>query len=133
MPARSIVDDFLDGLREAATEFVTGFVEDRFTPIIRPQPKAPRARRVSAKPPKAKKQKAERATKPVKAERTHYDTLQVARNADSEIITAAWKAACRKHHPDTGHGDAKKMAAINSAYEVLKDPIKRREYDRSIR
>ena len=125
---RTIVDDFLDGL----VNYARDFAEERINEALPPQPKQPRARRVG-KAPKVKKPKVERATKPARAEHTHYDTLQISRTADAEIVTAAWKAACRKHHPDTGHGDAKKMAAINSAYEVLKDPVKRREYDATLK
>lgn len=131
MAARSIVDDFLDGLREVATEFVADFVEDRFTPIIPPQQKQPRRKNI--KPPKVKTPKTPKPAKREAQGPTLYDVLQISKTADAEIVTAAWKAACRKHHPDTGHGNAKKMAEINAAYEILKDPIKRREYDRQLR
>ena len=63
---------------------------------------------------------------------THYDTLNVARNAPPEVIRAAYKVLAQKYHPDRNPGDAKaaeKMKAINAAYEVLSDAQKRREYD----
>lgn len=125
---RTIVDDFLDGLRDAAMVFAEDFVHERIA-----LPQQPRSRRKNIKPPKVKTPKTPKPAKREAQGPTLYDVLQISKTADAEIVTAAWKAACRKHHPDTGHGNAKKMAEINAAYEVLKDPIKRKEYDRTIR
>lgn len=64
--------------------------------------------------------------------RTHYDNLKVARNAPPEIIRAAYKTLSQKFHPDRNPGNpeaARIMVIINSAYEVLSDPGKRREHD----
>lgn len=63
---------------------------------------------------------------------THYDNLKVARNAPSEVIRAAYKTLSQKHHPDhnLGNPDAIRIIQlINSAYEVLSDPVKRKEHD----
>lgn len=63
---------------------------------------------------------------------THYDNLKVARNAPPEVIRAAYKALSQKHHPDRNPGDseaARIMTIINSSYDVLSDPAKRREHD----
>ena len=63
---------------------------------------------------------------------THYDVLNVARNAPPEVIRAAYKVLAQKYHPDRNPGDAEaaeKMKAINTAYEVLSDSQKRLEYD----
>jgi curved DNA-binding protein len=60
---------------------------------------------------------------------TWYGVLGVQDYAPPEVIQAAYKAMARIHHPDTG-GDTKRMAEINTAYETLSDPKKRREYDR---
>lgn len=63
---------------------------------------------------------------------THYDNLKVARNAPQEVIRAAYKTLSQKYHPDRnpGNRDAVRIIQIiNNAYEVLSDPVKRREHD----
>lgn len=63
---------------------------------------------------------------------THYDNLKVARLAPQEVIRAAYKALSQKYHPDKNPGDEKAariMAIVNSAYNTLADPVRRREHD----
>ncbi|MYM21397.1 DnaJ domain-containing protein [Duganella sp. FT135W] len=63
---------------------------------------------------------------------THYDNLKVARMAPQEVIRAAYKALSQKYHPDKNPGDEKAariMAILNSAYETLSDPQRRKEHD----
>lgn len=63
---------------------------------------------------------------------THYDNLKVARNAPPEVIRAAYKTLSQKYHPDRNPGSAdaiRIIQIINSAYEVLSDPVKRQEHD----
>ena len=63
---------------------------------------------------------------------THYDNLKVARGAPAEVIRAAYKALSQKYHPDKNPGDEKAariMAIVNSAYNTLSDPVRRREHD----
>ncbi len=65
--------------------------------------------------------------------RTHYDTLGVLPAATAEQIRRAFRELAKQHHPDTGpKGDEKKFAEVASAYEVLAEPGKRREYDESL-
>lgn len=64
--------------------------------------------------------------------RTHYDNLGVARNAQPEVIKAAYKALAQKYHPDRNpnNPDAERiMKIINTAYRVLIDPVLRAEHD----
>lgn len=64
--------------------------------------------------------------------RTHYDNLKVSRDAPQEVIRAAYRALSQQFHPDKNEGDAeceRIMSIINTAYEVLSDPIKRQEHD----
>jgi DnaJ-class molecular chaperone len=63
---------------------------------------------------------------------THYDNLKVARNAPPEVIRAAYKTLSQKYHPDRNPGSPEAIRVIqiiNSAYEVLSDPVKRQEHD----
>src|SRR4051812_2002448 len=63
---------------------------------------------------------------------THYDNLKVARHAPQEVIRAAYKALSQKYHPDKNPGDEKAariMAIVNTAYNALSDPVRRREHD----
>ncbi|MDO4699604.1 MAG: DnaJ domain-containing protein [Moraxella sp.] len=66
---------------------------------------------------------------------THYDNLGVAKNAQPEVIKAAYKALAQKYHPDRNpnNPDAQRiMTIINTAYQVLSDPASRAEHDRWI-
>jgi len=65
-------------------------------------------------------------------QRTHYDSLKIARDAPAEVVRAAYRALSLKYHPDRHAADpeaTEMMALLNSAYDVLSDPEKRREYD----
>lgn len=62
----------------------------------------------------------------------YYSTLEVARGASQKEIKSAYRKLARQHHPDANQGDPKaeeKFKEISEAYEVLKDPEKRRRYD----
>lgn len=68
--------------------------------------------------------------------RTHYDNLNVARNAPLSVIRAAYKALCQNYHPDKYAGGPEQavriMKIINASYAVLSDSDKRAEHDRWI-
>lgn len=59
----------------------------------------------------------------------YYRILQVHPEAGPEVIQAAYRRLARQRHPDSGGSDVA-MQELNEAYEVLSDPVKRREYDR---
>ncbi len=61
-----------------------------------------------------------------------YETLQVSRKAEAEVIAAAYRSLARKYHPDTNSapGSSERMREINAAYEILRDPARRRIWDR---
>lgn len=63
---------------------------------------------------------------------THYDNLKVARNAPPEVIRAAYKTLSQRFHPDRNADNesaTRIFQIISTAYEVLSDPVKRKEHD----
>ena len=66
------------------------------------------------------------------AKRDYYEVLSVTRTATEVEITKSWRSLAMKHHPDRNPGDAEaevRFKEITEAYEVLRDPAKRRVYD----
>lgn len=62
----------------------------------------------------------------------YYKVLGVGKDASQEEISKAFKKLARKYHPDLNPDNAeaeKKFKECNEAYEVLKDPEKRKRYD----
>src|SRR5262245_37689201 len=61
----------------------------------------------------------------------YYDTLGVARTASQDEIQKAYRKLARKYHPDVNKepGAEDKFKQVTEAYEVLKDPEKRKKYD----
>jgi curved DNA-binding protein CbpA len=62
--------------------------------------------------------------------RDPYEVLQVRPGAEPEVVRAAYRVLARKYHPDLG-GDATRMVALNDAWDVLGDPVRRAAYDAS--
>jgi len=62
-----------------------------------------------------------------------FKILQVSPNAEDEVINAAYRGLARKYHPDSAQSkqDSERIKDINWAYSVLKDPIKRRQWEES--
>lgn len=64
----------------------------------------------------------------------HYEALGIKRTATDEEVKKAFKRLAIKYHPDKS-SDPKHhqlFIRINEAYEVLKDPAARRQYNREI-
>jgi DnaJ-class molecular chaperone len=59
---------------------------------------------------------------------SHYETLKVEENANSDDIKKAFRRLASRHHPDKG-GDTKEFQKIQEAYDTLSDPEKRQRYD----
>src|SRR5262249_59337592 len=66
--------------------------------------------------------------------RSLYEILQVDPRAEPEVLEAAYRRLARKYHPDVSGTDdsAQRMKELNAAYQVLKDPVKRADYDRAL-
>jgi WD40 repeat protein len=65
---------------------------------------------------------------------TLYQILGVAPKAQASEVRSAYRKLAREYHPDL-NPDPKsheRMAAINAAFEVLSDPVRRMEYDQRI-
>lgn len=61
-----------------------------------------------------------------------YATLGVHRNATDEEIKRAYRELARRYHPDSNPEDPQaeeRFKEITAAYEVLRDPERRRRYD----
>lgn len=61
----------------------------------------------------------------------YYKTLGVEPDASADDIKRAYRKLARKYHPDLNKdsGSEDRFKEIGEAYEVLKDPEKRKEYD----
>jgi len=61
----------------------------------------------------------------------YYTILQVSKTANKDEIKSQFRELAKKWHPDRKQSDdaEKKMAEINTAYEVLSNPKRRKMYD----
>jgi len=65
--------------------------------------------------------------------RDPYEILGVPRSADAAAIKSAYRRHAKKLHPDANKSDPKaagRFAELNSAYEILGDEGKRKQFDR---
>jgi curved DNA-binding protein CbpA len=65
-------------------------------------------------------------------DKTLYEILGVEPNATAEQLKKAYKSMSQKVHPDKNPDDPdaeNKFKEVKHAYEVLKDPVKRKNYD----
>jgi curved DNA-binding protein CbpA len=64
----------------------------------------------------------------------YYALLAVAPDAEHEIIRAAYLVLAKRYHPDAATAasphDVEKFQLITEAYEVLRDPNRRAQYDK---
>jgi DnaJ-class molecular chaperone len=65
----------------------------------------------------------------------HYEILGVSNDASYREITSAYRKLALQYHPDRNRSPHanEMMLNINTAYGILSDPSKRKEYDYSIR
>ncbi len=67
------------------------------------------------------------------SKRDYYEVLGIERNASEEEIKKVYRKLARRYHPDVNPGDTsaeKQFKEVSEAYEVLKDPQARAQYDR---
>lgn len=64
---------------------------------------------------------------------SYYDVLQVSADARQEDIARAYRTLVKKYHPDTnpaaGSVTHNRLKVLKEAYEALKTPAARAEYD----
>jgi len=61
----------------------------------------------------------------------YYDLLQISPQAEPETIERVYRLLAARYHPDNREtGDADRFLLIREACEVLRDPARRKDYDR---
>jgi len=61
----------------------------------------------------------------------YYDLLQINPQAEIETIERVYRILASRYHPDNLQtGDEERFKVLNEAYQILRDPVKRKEYDR---
>jgi curved DNA-binding protein CbpA len=75
---------------------------------------------------------------PVRFRGNPYQVLDVRPGSSSGVIKRRWRELAREHHPDRAAGDTEearrltaRMARINAAYDLLRDPVRRAHFDAS--
>lgn len=66
----------------------------------------------------------------MKATTDPYRILGVLRGADQGQIKAAHRRLAKRYHPDGETTDEARFLAVQDAYQMLSDPLRRREWDR---
>jgi curved DNA-binding protein CbpA len=60
----------------------------------------------------------------------YYEILEISPNANLETIERIFRHLARRYHPDNANtGDASRFSEVVEAYNTLKDPVKRAQYD----
>lgn len=59
----------------------------------------------------------------------YYKILGVKSNAPISEIKKAYRKLAVKHHPDKPNGNSKKFKQVSEAYDILRNPEKRNQYD----
>jgi curved DNA-binding protein CbpA len=61
--------------------------------------------------------------------KNYYKVLGVPEHASEKQIHSAYRSLAKKYHPDINNGNADIFKNIVEAYEILKDPRKKEDYD----
>ena len=63
-------------------------------------------------------------------EKNLYKELGLKKNASNSEIKSSYRSLVKQHHPDAG-GEKERFLAIQNAWEILNDPIKKEQYDKN--
>jgi molecular chaperone DnaJ len=69
---------------------------------------------------------------PSASKKDYYETLGIARSADSDEIRKSYRKLARKFHPDLNPGDKaseERFKKVQEAYDILSDENKKKVYD----
>ncbi len=66
----------------------------------------------------------------IKMKKNLYAELGLDTNATKSEIKSSYRSLVKQHHPDKG-GEKERFLAIQNAWEILNDPIKKEQYDRN--
>jgi curved DNA-binding protein CbpA len=61
----------------------------------------------------------------------YYAVLGVSKDADPDVIKAAYRALAKKYHPDAPGGSAERFRQISRAWEALSNPALRQAFDKT--
>lgn len=61
----------------------------------------------------------------------YYSVLGVSEDASNETIKKAYRSLALQYHPDKNPEGEERFKEISEAYEILSDPGRRKEYDRT--
>lgn len=62
-------------------------------------------------------------------EKDYYKVLGVSDTATDKELGKAYRSLAKKYHPDANPGSEDRFKEISAAYDVLGDPVTRKEYD----
>ena len=67
--------------------------------------------------------------------KNYYDILGISSNSTKQEIQKSFRNLAKKYHPDVNKDNLqieKKFKEIKEAYEILKDDVKREQYDKTL-
>jgi hypothetical protein len=66
---------------------------------------------------------------------TYYTVLSLKQNTPQNEIKKAWRKMAKRYHPDINSDDdaTKMMQMVNDAYNILRNPQKRKKYDAGLK
>ena len=60
----------------------------------------------------------------------YYETLEISPNANSETIERIFRYLAQRYHPDNHEtGDHLRFSDVVKAYDIIRDPVRRAQYD----
>lgn len=133
-PPPSPLEQFFSGLKDIVLDTVEDVAYDLRDALIEQGKVGGQGTKplkdAGPRPEKRSRRSRNTSTVTVKAP-IYYSVLGVSTDCPQEVVQAAYRALSRIYHPDVPKtGNEVKMKKINAAYEVLKDPEQRAEYDK---